>query len=237
MKWQFEFTDIPANPEYPITAYQIYTSGAKKGPFYLSMKDFLTALENEPEVQYDPEALRDMEKNTPALPFGTIRYSENESQTRQRVTLEIPQKQWEVRYGEDNLLYTIGFPRMIIQYLVTSQKGVADLRIDETRIYAVLNNGQPITDETKLYIFPYPNVGKGNAIVCWGQNQRLTLQNLVELERMFRWFVSAPFNEDHGVRTTHGIPNFKKLLEEIQDKPFNDDWLMPTTNTFGELYE
>jgi len=237
MKWQFELTDTPINPEFPITAYQIYSSGAKKGPFYLTMKNFLTALQNEPEVQYDPDSLRNQEKSTPALPFGTVRYSANESQTTQRVTLEIPQKQFEIRYGAEDLLYTIGFPRMIVQYLVTSKFGDVDSRIDETRIYAVLNDGQPITDNTQLYKFPFPNVGKGNGIVCWGANQRLTLQNLVELERMFRWFVSAPFNEDHGVRTTHGISNFRKLIEVIQDKPFDDEWLIPSNTAFGELYE
>ena len=236
MQWQFELTDKPINPEYPITAYQVNDNGAKKGPFYFSIPDLISALTAEPEYHYDAEKERAKEISTPALPFGTIRYSVDESKTRQRVTMEIPQKQWEIRYDQANdNFYTIGFPRMVIQFLVSS---IGDgLRVDETRIYAVLNDGQPITDDTPLFHFPYTNVGKTNGIVCWGVNARLTATQLVELERMFGWFVAAPFGEDHGVRTTHGIGHFQKLIKEIENKSFDDGWLIPFNQTFGELFQ
>ena len=235
MQWQFELTDQPINPQFPITAYQVYDNGARKGPFYFSINDLVTALNAEPEYHYDAENERAKEDSTPSLPFGTIRYSVNEAKTRQRVTMEIPQKQWEIRYGHENdVFYSIGFPRMVIQFLVNSVGDV--LRVDETRIYAVLNNGQPITDDTPLFHFPYTNVGKTNGIVCWGRNARLTVTQLVELERMFGWFVAAPFGEDHGVRTTHGIGRFQRLIEEINNNPFDDEWLIPFNQTFGELF-
>lgn len=234
MKWQFELSDLPTNPEYPITGFQVNEAGIRKGPFYFSIKDLTEILLDEPETFYDPDELKRAENNTPVLPYGTIRYSYSDDKTVQRISLEIPQKQWEIRYGDNtHAFYTIGFPRMVIQYLVNTN-GTLN-RIDETRIYAVENNGKPITDETELYAFPYPNVGKSNGIVCWGANQRLTIDSLVELERLFQWFVAAPFNEDHGVRTTHGIGNFRKLIEVIDDLPFNDEWLMPMNKTFGDL--
>ena len=234
MKWQFELSDLPKNPQYPITGYQVNEGGVKKGPFYFSIQDLTEILLDEPETFYDPDEMKRTENNTPVLPFGTIRYSCSEDRTAQRISLEIPKKQWEIRYGDQsNEFYTIGFPRMIIQYLVITNGNLN--RIDETRIYAVENNGKPITDETELYAFPYPNVGKSNGIVCWGANQRLTIDSLVELERLFQWFVAAPFNEDHGVRTTHGIGSFRKLIEVINDLPFNDEWLMPMKKTFGDL--
>jgi len=236
MKWQFEISDLPKNPAFPVIAYQVYDNGIKKGPFNLSIEALLTALSEEPEIQYDPDSERSCEDSSPVLPFGTILYAKNETGSSQRITMEIPQKQWEIRYGtEDESIFTVGFPRMIIQYLVVSSLSSNQTRIDETRIYAVTNNGEPITEETALFAFPYPNVGKSNGIVCWGQNQRLTVTNLVELERMFRWFVSAPFNEDHGTRTTHGIPNFRKLLDEIQDKPFDDNWLIPMNSILRDI--
>lgn len=107
----------------------------------------------------------------------------------------------------------------------------------ETRLFAVLNDKKPIEDETPLFHFPYPNVGKSNGIVCWGRNQRLEITRLTELERAFQWFIASPFNEDHGVRTTHGIANFRKLIDRIQDKPFDDEWLIPIRNqSFRDLY-
>ncbi|MEK5071659.1 hypothetical protein [Sporosarcina sp. FSL K6-1508] len=238
MKWQFEISDTPVNLALPITGYQIYSSGAKKGPYYYSMEDFLDAIKCQPDNEYDADGFRLNEKSSPVLPFGTIRYSVNETETRQRITMEIPQKQWDIRYGDsEDTFYNIGFPRMVLQFVLSTSVGATESKIVETRIYAVLNDANPITDQTSLYIFPYPNVGKSNGIVCWGSNQRLTIAQLVELERMFRWFVGAPFNEDHGVRTTIGIPRFKKLIEVIQDKPFDDEWLMPLNKTFGDLFE
>lgn len=236
MQWQFELTDQPINPSFPITAYQYFDNGVKKGPFYFAINDLISALSTEPDYHYDAESERLKEDSTPSLPYGTIRYSANENRTRQRITMEIPQKQWEIRYGEENEhFYTIGFPRMVIQFLVTSLDQV--LRVDETRIYGVLNDGQPISNDTPLFHFPYTNVGKANGIVCWGANARLTVTDLVELQRLFGWFVAAPFGEDHGVRTTHGIGHFRKLVEEIENKPFDDEWLIPFNQTFGELFE
>lgn len=236
MKWQFEISDCPTNAAYPVIAHRVNDNGVKRGPFYFSIESLLEALKKEPDNFMDADGLRGDENCTPSLPLGTIRYSTNESKTRQRITMEIPQKQWEIRYGEEmELFYTIGFPRMVIQYLVVDHSSIKSIK--EMRIYAVLNNGQPITNDTDLFIFPYPNVGKSNGIVCWGQNQRLEINSLTELERSFRWFVSAPFNEDHGVRTTLGIASFRKLIEVIQDQVFNDDWLMPSRHKYSDLFE
>lgn len=235
MKWQFELSDCPTNTNYPIVAYQVNDSGVKKGPFHIGIEDFIKALQSQPDNLLDADGARLDELSTPALPIGTIRYSANESRSRQRVTMEIPQKQWDIRYGNDmNEFFTIGFPRMIVQYLVITHGTTQVIR--EMRIYAALNDGKPITDHTQLYTFPYPNVGKDNAIVCWGQNQRLEVESLVDLEHSFRWFVSAPFNEDHGARTTIGISNFRKLIDKIEDKPFDDEWLVPSKKTYGELF-
>ncbi len=237
MKWQFELTDEPINANYPITAKQILSNGISKGPFYLTTADFLAAFQSEPEELQEPEKDSVLDYTTPALPFGTIRYSSNDTRSRQLITLDIPQKDWEIRYGDsDDVFYTVGFPRLVLQYSVTRNSIESEMTIDQTRLYAVENNGKAITEDTRLFTFPYPNVGKGNGIVCWGRNQRLSITDIVELERMFRWFVAAPFNEDHGVRTTLGISNFRKLIETIQDQPFNDEWLMPANKTFGELF-
>lgn len=235
MKWQFEISDVPDNPDYPITAYQYTDSGVKRGPFYMSTESFIEALQKEPNNLLDADGIRGDEKSSPSLPFGTIRYSTNDTGTRERITMEIPKKQWDIRYQNDDNFFTIGFPRMVVQYLIVSNLQ-GNKVIKEMRIYAVEDNRKPVSDDTPLFTFPYPNVGKENGIVCWGQNERLEIKELVELERSFFWFISAPFNEDHGVRTTLGFPSFKKLIEEIKDQPFNDEWLVPNNKDFGALF-
>lgn len=236
MKWQLEIEDCPKNAAYPIVAHQINDGGVKKGPYYLSVENAIQALQQQPDIDHDADGIRANEKSTPTLPFGTIRYSTNESGNQQRITLMIPKKQLDIRYGnEEKEFFHIGFPRMVIQFLVSTSNN-SKMSIRETRLYAVMDNNLPITDETPLYTFPYPNVGKDNGIVCWGQNQRLEIKDIVELERAFTWFTSAPFNEDHGVRTTHNIRHFRELMEQITDLPFDDVWLIAQRETFGDLF-
>lgn len=236
MKWQFEIKDVPLDAEYPVEAFQVNDSGVRRGPFYFKVEDLIDALSQEPENTYAAEDERFNEISTPSLPYGTIRYSTNECNSKHRVTMVLPKKNWDIRYGVEDEFFNIGFPRMVLQYLVVPSNK-KHLKISEMRIYAVKDDRKPITDETPLFTFPYPNVGKTNAIVCWGQNARMEIESLNELERAFLWFVSAPFNEDHGVRTTHGYSNFRRLIETIKDTPFNDEWLMPSQNSFGDLFK
>lgn len=235
MRWQFELSDIPKNAEYPIEAHQIGDNGVRRGPFYFRVEDMITALQQTPENAHDADSLIGEEQSTPPLPLGTIRYSRNDSRSRQRVTMLLDKKIWEIRYGNEENFYSIGFPRMILQYLIVPINGIG-LRILEMHIYAVKDDGQPMKEDTPLFVFPYPNVSKSNGIVCWGQNERLEIESIVELERAFRWFVAAPFNEDHGVRTTHGINRFRLLLEQIQDLSFEDDWLIPSHKVYRDLF-
>ncbi|MEN0651321.1 hypothetical protein NSQ82_20315 [Caldifermentibacillus hisashii] len=235
MKWQFEISDIPEDANFPVRGLQIMDNGVKRGPFYFRVEDIIQALTKEPDNLHDADGEKAKEESTPVLPVGTVRYSTNKTGSKHRITMVMDKKMWDIRYFDNEYkFYTVGFPRMIVQYLVVPVGSY--YRISEMRIYAVLDDRKPISEETPLFVFPYPNVSKGNAIVCWGQNERLEIKNLVELERAFRWFVAAPFNEDHGVRTTFGINRFKTLLDRIKDQPFDDEWLMPMNKTFGQLF-
>lgn len=228
MKWNIEISDCPINPKFPVVAHQTYDNGIKKGPFYLKMEDLLEALSAEPDMAFKGPVW----KPTPLLPAGTIQYATDEDERYSRVVMEIPKKQWDIRYGDDEI-YTIGFPRLIIQYDII--KSPSTQRIIETKIFAVLNNKKAITEDTEIYRFPYPNVYHDGR-VCWGSNHPKEIKDIMELEKMFNWFVSAPFGEDLGVKTTHGMPNFKQLIEVIQDKDFDDDWMISENMTFRELF-
>lgn len=231
MKWILEIADCPDNTDFPIKIFRENNAGVITGPKFMSIRDFLGAF-----IEADPvDDIPEMDFS-PTLPLGTIRFGQDRTGSTQMVALEIPKKIWEIRYVNDGEIYSIGFPRLVATYLL---RKITDnsLRIVEMRLFAVLDNKKSINDNTKLFTFPYPNVGKDNGIVCWGDNERPVIKSHVELERAFNWFVSAPFNEDLGVMTTLGIKSFHHLISWIKDKPFDDEWLISANKTFGELFK
>ncbi|MDQ0273505.1 hypothetical protein [Cytobacillus purgationiresistens] len=234
MEIHFKLSNCPSNIMYPVTIYQKCENGISKASVQVTIDELINTLQDKPTNLLNADDSRTQEKSTPALPFGTIRYSATDSKDVERVTMVIPKKIWEIRYGDKNdHFYSIGFPKMVAQYkCINTQKSKV---IQEMRLYAVSGNG-PINDDTDLYSFPYPNVGKSNGIVCWGQNQRLELESLVDLEKSFYWFVSAPFNEDYGVRTSLEIHNFRMLIETIEGQRFNDQWLLPLNMKYKDLF-
>lgn len=233
MKWVLEITDVPLDARYPVVGYQCFDNGIRRGPFYYRLEDVLSALMETPDINTKEEEKLNF---TPLLPKGTLKYGVNKNQTAFGVTMEIDKKMFDIRYSGDDEIYCIGFPRMVVQYILRSI-GYQKYCITEMKIYAVEDNKQSITNDTELYYFPYPNVNPSSGIVCWGANERIELNSLVELERAFVWFVSAPFGEDYGVRTTLGINNFRGLITKIKDKPFNDDWLIPVGKRFGDIFQ
>lgn len=85
-----------------------------------------------------------------------------------------------------------------------------------------------ITDNTEVYRFPFPNVFSDTSI-CYGSN-RVTEVELVkdsDVARMPSMFLSMPWNDhNYGGANKSGKP-FRKLLEHLQDNPFDNDWLNP----------
>lgn len=229
MKWQFEISDCPRNSRYPVIATQIGDNGVRKGPFYLTINDLIQALESGTK-SFNFLAEDSISDRTPILPKGTIRYATNRTKTVVVVSMEIDKKYWDIRYEDDKNFYTLGFPRMIVQYTVNMSEGY----LSNMKIFAVKDDKKPIIDTTPLFQFPFPNV-HDNGSVCWGKNERIQVKSLVELERGFQWFVSAPFNEDLGVKTTLGIPNFRMYIEKFENQPFQDEWLIEMNKTFGDI--
>ena len=238
MKWLFEFTDLPKNPFYPLVAYQELDSGEKRGPFYLSIDELIRAMREEMEVDHEEtEYLIHGEAIcSPVLPKNVINYATNKEQTKEQITIELPKQQFDIKYQNTNAenIFFLGFPRMVVQFSLVKQEN-SKRKLVDTKIFAVLDDGKPINEETPLYSFPYTNVGKQNGVVCWGSNTALYLEELSELNRAFQMFISSPFNEDRGVRTTHGIGNFRKLIDCIEGLPFDDEWLIPINQALKDI--
>ncbi|MCM3390541.1 hypothetical protein LG296_19715 (plasmid) [Ureibacillus chungkukjangi] len=245
MKWIIEINDTPENKDYPITGYQECSNGVKRGPYLFTVADILKGLV--PMTQHAPihsEQTADYfkdEKRIPTLPFGTVGYS-SDAFGKERVTMVIDKEFWSIRYRNNEKSYLIGFPKLVIQYILVPVGNTKHRRVVKTRLFAVKDDHKRITDETILYSFPFPNVKKtSGGEVCWGMNSDLTIQSLTELDQILHLFLNAPFNEDYGCRLANGVMHFGKYLETAQDVPFDDENLLPIPYgakdfTFGLLY-
>lgn len=226
MKWVFELSETPMNPDFPIEGIQIFQSGAKKGPYYFTLHEFIETFQARDEINKREQLIFE---SSPTLPNGTIRYMHNKDKSVFRFFIELPKRVWGIRYDNEKTLFPIGFPRLLVKYDVTACID-AKYFVSNMEVFSVLNDGMPITEDTQLYFFPYPNVYKGTGAVCMGANERIQLSCFTELERSFVYFAQSPFNEDLGICTTLGIGNFRKFIELYQGQAFNDDWLLPIEN-------
>jgi len=230
MEWVLVISDSPKNKDYPIIGHQIADNGARRGPFLFKVQDIVDSLVcpmNEPN--YMPGSGDDFrnEKRIPTLPYGTVGYSSSE-EGKERISMVIDKGIWPIKYHNNPAeTYLIGFPKLIIQYVLLPLGSTGHKRIISTKIFAIEDDHKPVTNQTKLYLFPFPNVSKSNGTVCWGGNSNLTVANLTELEIIFPLFLAAPFGEDYGMSIADGSLNFGKYIQTAQDKPFNDDLLLP----------
>ncbi|AQQ55333.1 hypothetical protein [Planococcus lenghuensis] len=233
MKLVFEMEDVPTNPNYPVRGFQYSDAGVRSGPNLLSIQQLIEMLEQrDPQADERRETRRKSLSYTPVLPTGTLMYASDDEGTLEQLVFEIQSSTFDVLYKDEKIPIALPFPRMVV---IVELDTIGDQKkIDTMRVFAVENDGKPITADTPLYMFPYPNVMKSSGSVCWGQNSRLMVQSIQEVRSAFLLFFSSPFNEDHGVHTTHGIQSFRQLMGKIQDQPFNDEWLISSKQTLEE---
>ena len=95
-----------------------------------------------------------------------------------------------------------------------------------------------ITDETKLYNFPFPNVF-GNTSICWGANGNSTFLECksTDVSKLLSMFLTMQFT-DHNFSYNNkcGMP-VRKFLDYLKDKgTINKEWLVPH-NTFKQWFD
>ena len=66
-------------------------------------------------------------------------------------------------------------------------------RITKSLLYAVVDKN--LTDESKLYHYPYGNVYRDGRI-CWGSNSLPQISSLADFERVINLFFGAKTNND-----------------------------------------
>lgn len=236
MEWTLKLSDQPSNPDFPIVGYYETSPGIKSSKHLFTIEQIVTILQD----RHDPEdeegtsvSIREELVTSPILPEGTVLYAKHPNNQLEQIVFEIPQKTFDIQYKNTGLFHAMPFPRMLA---ICELEALGEQKkIGSMRIFALENNGESITEDTPLYAFPYTNVMKSSGSVCWGQNERVLVTSLQEVKKALLLFFSAPFNEDHGVRTSLGINEFKGLIKKLEDQPFSDEWLLPVNKTVGQM--
>lgn len=178
-------------------------------------------IEEQPEMQ--------IETSSPVLPNNCISYGQsisvNTGKRSERFLIEVPKQQWDI-YVYSTFFMNVGFPRLLFSYDIPLNKN--GKQIDRIGVYAVKDDGQPITEKTKLYKFPFSNVSNG--ILCLGTNSNPTISSYSELTDLHkRFFFNTPFTSDHyanGNRNLSGAKDIRELAINLTEKEFPEEWLL-----------
>lgn len=220
MKCTIEFEDNITDFNHTVTVTR-RNGGIIESCGKMTIQDLIEALNNSIEDVGD-----DMYE-TPILPQNALKFVwRNLRKEQTELYVEVASRQFDVKlYDRD--YKQIGFPRMIFKYAITNHT-----HVKLERIFAVKNDGKPITNDTPLYHFPYPHVGTDGS-VCMGGNAFPKIKDYLQLATFHMLFIGSPFSGDYGAKTTLNLP-ISEVFPLGENKPFNDEWLVPRFKTVQE---
>lgn len=157
---------------------------------------------------------------TPILPPNCIYYHKTSNGTT-CVVLQYEKRQRDSIVGK-KVYKKVGYPKLLFAYWIK------DNRINMMKILTVKDDDF-VEFNTPVYRYPYSNVFL-NFDVCW-EYKSFNIHHLHQLNDVTRLFFEAP-------NSNHLVPNggdIDKLFAKNQNKSFNDEELIPTHHTMGEL--
>ncbi|WP_078557255.1 hypothetical protein [Bacillus alkalicellulosilyticus] len=169
-----------------------------------------------------------IKSETPFLPKNCVKLLTTSSGY--MALIEIPKRIWKVQY--DKTTMNVGFPRLLIQYVVD------DNIVRSMKVVALKEKGA-VSKNTTLYYFPFSNVHHSSGEVCMGFNTFPKLESLSNLETLHYLFFAAPFGEDYGAISL-AKKSTKELFQSYENKDFDDEMLLPMNReieTFFNLSE
>lgn len=212
MNYTIEFSDEISDFNHTVTV-TTKNNGMVESVGKLTIQDLIEALNNSIQEVGD-----DMYE-TPILPQNTLKFIwRNMRKQIAEVFIEVPSGQFDAKLFEREYKQ-VGFPRMIFNYTVTGNS------VRLSKILAVKNDGKLITHDTPLYQFPYPHVSTDGS-VCMGGNAFPKIKDYRQLATFHMLFIGSPFSGDYGAKTMLNLP-ISEVFPQAENKPFNDDWLMP----------
>lgn len=186
--------------------------------YKMTLHDFVEAIKSSTTQSHIEEPVFE----TPILPSNCIKYLETTS--KKIICIDVPANQWETIYADKTGL--MGYPRMIFRYEVIEDR--------VTNLSVVSVEKGKVTDESKVYFCPTPNV-YSNGKICLGMNRFPKITSLNDLRTFHNIFFSAPFTNEVGFRV-NGINSFREVFTKFENKNFDESLLIPMQNyTFKDF--
>lgn len=221
MKLVIEIDDQIKNVQESIKVTK-QNHGIIEGIYKMTVQEFIDCLNNATNDDAEDDMLE-----TPVLPRNCIKFVwKNLKHQTAEVYIEVAKNQFDIHYY-DNFLEQVGFPRMIFKYSLDKNK------VKLSKIFAVKDDGRPITHDTPLYNFPFSHVSSSGG-VCMGGNIFPDIQRMQQLETYHMLFIGSPFSNDYGAKTLSNYP-LGQLFDHLVKKQFNDEWLLPYCNVTKEI--
>ncbi|MCM3619714.1 prokaryotic E2 ligase family D protein [Sutcliffiella horikoshii] len=190
--------------------------------FQMALDDLLSVFSNASENMSE----------SPMLPRNCIKHTVTTSGI--DVYIEVPKQIWTIEYSNNKI--DVGFPRLIFRYCLQEEKlkGNCTYSVSLDRIVAVKGK-RKLTPTTPIFNFPYSHVDDSGR-VCMGGTTLPDIGCISELESMHSLFFNSPFSSDYGAKTTTKEPLWKLLMEDFNNKEFNEDILLPLDDTFYSFF-
>lgn len=170
---------------------------------------------------------------SPTLPPNTLAYKQSEEGSVQ-IVFSWGSDVLPFQY-EGTLYQAIPFPRLI--FCIHGKKGEEGYSFYRIALVAVKEQGM-ITDETKLYHYPFSHVSH-NTTMCYGSNELPKTKKLTDLKDFPRYILTAPNGTDwYGKYSNMTEKSLREVLEILDNKKkFPNKWLRPLGKTFKEWVE
>ena len=128
-------------------------------------------------------------------------------------------------FGSSAAHLIIPFPALVFYFRTKMGK------VTISRVFAAKD--EKLTDNTKLYHYPFGNVYDDGKI-CWGGNVLPDIKRLSDFEKVVELFLGAGTNNDL-YRNVGGVTQEQLLMKLKGKKSFPNKWLVPHDLTVNKL--
>ena len=217
MEFLIKISDQLRSIQEHVQVVQQHENGAEIDSYSLRFSDFIAALTSSMEsgVSYE----------SPLLPKNCFKYI-TRNHSRHEVFIDVSKQKWQIEFQGKRVM--VGLPRMIFNYRIESE------RIVNVKVICVKGT-ESVQSETEVFYFPLPNVYHSSGEICMGKNVFPKVECLTHLETMHFLFLAAEFGTDYGTMTLTG-KSMKELIKDMEDKDFDDDWLVPSKASFNDFF-
>lgn len=130
----------------------------------------------------------------------------------------------------ENTYEKVGLPTMIFSLTITPNNKIAF-----GSLYCVKDSF--ITEETKLYRYPFPNVCGNTGSICFGDNNHikaLEVENICDLHSFPSKFFIMPTTHEYATNYNSNL-ELRPFLELLQNKPFDNSYLIENGKKFKDI--